>query len=319
MFTKPTRRLPTEILLLIRNWIDPSDLRTHVCYYLSSRMVAGLYNSEEDADEFWELACWYCGLGLTPSDEDAGRSWKDIAIECIKADGFCTLSGCGESLLCHNRQEMEQAIYHHDLAPLDVYLDADHGVVFQIHSALEKLRFIGGRGAPLLQDATFSDTACGRLPFFEGNRWALGAHPLLYRSFATFAPSTKMMLRPVAGRLLEGHRLSRTNALTIYDVVNTIHADLDRPLTVQNLVEYVRTHQSCLPKDLAQSYLGPLQRLQSLRDLLRICPTKEYAHVADDDEHGPIFVTFLACTAENEPHDDTTMQCCEPETVSSQL
>ena len=98
------RHLPTEILLLIRDGIDSSDLRTHVCYYLSSRRVASLYDSEQDADEFWELACWHCGLGLTPADEDADRSWRDIAIECIKADGFCTLPGCGERLLRQNRE-----------------------------------------------------------------------------------------------------------------------------------------------------------------------------------------------------------------------
>lgn len=104
MAMKQMRRLPTEILILIRDWIDPSDLRTHVCYYLSSRKVSSLYDTEEDADEFWELACWHCGIGLTPSDEDAGRLWRDVAIECIKQDGFCTLPGCGESLLRRNRE-----------------------------------------------------------------------------------------------------------------------------------------------------------------------------------------------------------------------
>lgn len=124
---------------------------------------------------------------------------------------------------------MEQAIYHHDLAPLDVYLDADRDAVFQVHRALEKIRFTGGHGASLMQDATFisgSDTPSVGFSFFEGSSpYALGGHPLLYRSFATFAPATKMMLRPIAGRLLDGHRLSRTNALTVYDVVKAIHAE----------------------------------------------------------------------------------------------
>ncbi|KAI0714167.1 hypothetical protein C8T65DRAFT_644950 [Cerioporus squamosus] len=302
MFTKETRRLPTEILLLIRDLIDHSDLRTHVSYYLSSKKVAALYDTEEDADEFWELACWYCGLGLTPSDEDAGRLWRDVAIECIKQDGFCTLPGCGENLLCQNRHEMEQAIYHHDLAPLDVYLDMDRGVVFQVHPALEKVRFTRRHNTALMQDATFSEsnTASIGSSFFEGSSpHVLGGHPLLYRSFATFAPATKMTFRPIAGRLLDGHRLSRTNALTVYDVLQAIHADLDRPLTVQNLADYVMIHQSCLPENVTESYLGPLQHLKTLRSLLSICPIKEYLHVADDDDDGPVFVALLACMADD--------------------
>ena len=125
--------------------------------------------------------------------------------------------------------DMEQAIYDHGLAPLDVYLDADRGVVFEAHPALGHIRFTGGYGARLMQDAVVSDAASGLFPYFEGNRYALGAHPILCRSFATFAPTTKMMLRPVAGvapdRSPEGYRLVRTNALTIYDVVHAIHAE----------------------------------------------------------------------------------------------
>ncbi len=123
---------------------------------------------------------------------------------------------------------MKQAIYHLDLDPLDVYIDMDRGVVFHVHPVLEKIRFTGGHGAPLMQDATFSgmDPASVKLPFFEwSSPCAVGDHPLLYRSFATFAPVTKIMLRPIAGRLLDGHRLSQMSALTVYDVLKAIHAE----------------------------------------------------------------------------------------------
>ena len=94
--------LPIEILLLIKRSIHPSDLRTHVCYYLSSPKIALLYDSAKEGDAFWELACWYCGLGVVPSDEESGKSWKDVAIDCIKHDGFCTIPWCGENRLRQN-------------------------------------------------------------------------------------------------------------------------------------------------------------------------------------------------------------------------
>ena len=99
-----SRILPIEILLLIKHSIHPSDLRTHVCYYLSSPKIALLYDSGKEGDAFWELACWQCGIGMLPSDEESDKSWKDIAIDCIKRDGFCTSPSCGENLLCLNRE-----------------------------------------------------------------------------------------------------------------------------------------------------------------------------------------------------------------------
>lgn len=101
---RSTFSFPTEIFLAIKHAIHPYDLRTHVCFYLSSREIAGLYDVEQDPDGFWELACWHCGLGMLPSDEESRRPWKDVAIECIKRDGFCTLPWCGESMLCFNRE-----------------------------------------------------------------------------------------------------------------------------------------------------------------------------------------------------------------------
>ena len=105
----PLRRklhLPHELLLIIKEHIDPSDLRTHVCYYLSDPRVSALYDSELDPDAFWKLACWNCGIGagLTPSEETGDFTWKDIAIDCIVRDGFCEHPHCGEALMDYNRE-----------------------------------------------------------------------------------------------------------------------------------------------------------------------------------------------------------------------
>ncbi|KAI0794407.1 hypothetical protein C8Q74DRAFT_575000 [Fomes fomentarius] len=260
---RSTPSFPTEIFLAIKHAIHPYDLRTHVCFYLSSREIAGLYDVEQDPDGFWELACWHCGIGMLPSDEDSRRPWKDIAIECIKRDGFCTLPWCGESMLCFNRWNMTQASQHLDLAPLEVFLDADPEVTLNIHPALETIRFATSRG-PLLRDALSSPGTV-----FTGDvNTALGTHPLLCRSFATSAPTAKLMLRPIAGRLLSSHALSRENAITVFDVVKAIHDDLDTPMSVKEVCMFLDLHEDCLPAKVTRSIRAPFQHLQTLRNLL---------------------------------------------------
>ena len=98
--------LPAELGLMIKNAIPASDLRTHVCFYLSSPHCAILYDSDPDPDDFWMRACWSCGIGALDVEFIMQRSWRDIAFECIQADGFCTHPQCGESLLEYNRQSL---------------------------------------------------------------------------------------------------------------------------------------------------------------------------------------------------------------------
>ena len=98
------RIIPLEIFLIVRGFISSSDLRTHVCFYQCSPQIAAFYDSEKDADSFWELACWNCGIGVTSVDTQVNICWRDIAIDCIERDGFCTIPGCGEELLEANRE-----------------------------------------------------------------------------------------------------------------------------------------------------------------------------------------------------------------------
>lgn len=94
--------LPLELMLDIRGHIAESDLRTHACLYLTHQAIAAMYDSVKDADELWASACWSCGIGKLPTEQD--RRWRDVAIEVIKKDGFCTNPHCGEALLEHNRE-----------------------------------------------------------------------------------------------------------------------------------------------------------------------------------------------------------------------
>ncbi len=95
--------LPDELYITVKNSIPMQDLRTHVHFYLSSPRIAALYNSEPDAEQFWELACWYNGVGRLPYDEEHA-SWQAIAIDTISRDGYCMHPHCGEALLEYNRE-----------------------------------------------------------------------------------------------------------------------------------------------------------------------------------------------------------------------
>ena len=102
--------LPPELQLLIKDCISPTDLRTHVCLYLSDPECASLYDSLPKPDSFWKLICWENGLGQLPhesestsAETDTTSTWRDIATSTILADGFCTHPQCGEALLAYNR------------------------------------------------------------------------------------------------------------------------------------------------------------------------------------------------------------------------
>ena len=95
--------LPPELRLLVKDAIPTSDLRTHVCLYLSSPLCASLYDIRSDEDAFWKLACWEAGIGLLKDEDPETVVWRDSAIECIEKDGFYSHPECGGKLLEYNR------------------------------------------------------------------------------------------------------------------------------------------------------------------------------------------------------------------------
>ncbi|KAI0741821.1 hypothetical protein C8Q80DRAFT_159767 [Daedaleopsis nitida] len=56
--------------------------------------------------------CGQLGKLLKEGRTHGGTSWRYIALVCIRVDGFCTPSQCGESLLENNRQRMQVAAAH---------------------------------------------------------------------------------------------------------------------------------------------------------------------------------------------------------------
>ncbi len=96
--TVPCAILPAELLLIIKDYIPISDLRTHVCYYHTCCTVASFYGDNSQQADFWRRSCSLSGLGWLKGDS----SWKEIAFETIAKDGFCLHPACGGALLDWN-------------------------------------------------------------------------------------------------------------------------------------------------------------------------------------------------------------------------
>ena len=91
-------RLPVELLLVIKEYIPLSDLRTHVCFYHTCRAIASFYGDTSQQNAFWRRSCALAGIGWLKGDS----SWKEIAFETIARDGFCSHPHCGGTLLTWN-------------------------------------------------------------------------------------------------------------------------------------------------------------------------------------------------------------------------
>lgn len=97
--------LPLELFLAFKDSIPFADLRTHVCFYKAHPHIAALYDGGEHADRFWQRACWYNGIGALQTDDVYDpQCWRNIAIEVVERDGFCTHPHCGEALIKYNRE-----------------------------------------------------------------------------------------------------------------------------------------------------------------------------------------------------------------------
>ncbi|KAH9893174.1 hypothetical protein C8Q73DRAFT_521387 [Cubamyces lactineus] len=288
---------PTELLLIIKELLDPFDLRTHVCYYLSSPRVAALYDSADDPDAFWKLACWNCGIGagLTQDEDDidenrwhylAGVSWKNIALDSIVRDGFCKHPCCGEALLEYNRECMRDLA--DEIVPFRPYNLSD----YKDHMAISGHRLFGNiefkRGRPLYASEGTSIEYDAHLrahgapvrrianPDYKSQPddypgLYLGEHPLAARSFATWAPVSKILLLPLFGHWLDNNgRIKLSRPVIVLDVLKAVHKHLDRHLDVDEICEHMELHGYCIPAEWPHAEAFRVAR--TMRSMLSVCP-----------------------------------------------
>ncbi|KAI0332708.1 hypothetical protein GY45DRAFT_1368939 [Cubamyces sp. BRFM 1775] len=296
--------LPNELLLIIKQHIDPFDLRTHVCYYLSSPRVSALYDSELNPDAFWALACWNCGIGagLNASEETGDFTWKDIAIDCIIRDGFCEHPQCGEMLLEYNRRRMRYAAG--DVKPLEPLRGkiAMQMPILEGHILFKQIEFKCWRNQePVERDAHLrAPGAPARRPECEENRQFhddypglyFEQHPLAARSFATSFPVVNIDFCRVADTQPKNHIMQQERAIIILDILKVIHAELDEPLTVTDLCDHLGHHYNCV-LDNPWDFRKALGMMRTIRSLLTICPILDLEQVLDDSDNGPLISVEL--------------------------
>ncbi|PIL24805.1 hypothetical protein GSI_12691 [Ganoderma sinense ZZ0214-1] len=302
--------LPVELRRMIKDSVDPSDLRTHVCLYLAHSSCSALYHDSLGQKRFWRRLCWNCGIGQLPDEDDEfldDDDWRQIALECVHRCGFnCTLPHCGESLLEYNRMRMrENGRFVGLFTPLRVYEDyrADDGKArFDIHPALYHVDFCATKESPgffphpVEHDAHFrwhpnpptKAEARGLINVDPKKRAYVGQHPLAARSFATATPVSNVALFKFVGSgTITDIDLDR--AVTVFDVLSAIHKDLDTDLSVRDVRSHLGFGFSGHLQCVAQEKWGveeAFDNLQSARDVLRLCPIKEMT-VEELTDDGP--------------------------------
>ncbi|KAI0794408.1 hypothetical protein C8Q74DRAFT_1365874 [Fomes fomentarius] len=317
--------LPPELMLDIKERLLDCDLRTHVCLYLSHPTVAAtLYDSTDNPDRFWALACWKCGIGSLPNERQV--QWKEIAIDCITQDGFCKHPQCGEALLEHNRESSrfghlaqlhsygyarpgacmrEAATEVRPHEPLQIH-DYENQASLESHRIFAHMEFrrYGDRFRPhkVLQDAhlAYASDSVVPQPAVVNEMWGtytveppdeypglyLSDHPLVTRTFATSPPVSSMLLLDLCGHALRERVLRVGRALTVLDVLQAMHPDLDHVLNMDEVREYVNYHADCFPKD--WDYKTAFRTLRTIRSCLNTCPLEKLEH-QENTEFGPAF------------------------------
>ncbi|KAI0351371.1 hypothetical protein OH77DRAFT_1411333 [Trametes cingulata] len=224
-------QLPLEILLEIKACVPLSDLRTHVCLYNTHPSIAALYDSDKDADRFWELCCWNCGIGAIWDDLDNGKPrWKNIALDTIARDGFCTHPQCGESLLDYNRQRMQQVLNKHKepIKPPVAWKNKEGRIIpVSLHRVLLAFQFgpSDDQASDMLGDCYLRADASTQRPY-EGSL-LLRDHPLVYRSYATDLPVKKIRLGPFDDFEVPGYNTTAdgVSAVTVHDVLYYLYIE----------------------------------------------------------------------------------------------
>ncbi|KAI0741805.1 hypothetical protein C8Q80DRAFT_158812 [Daedaleopsis nitida] len=288
--------LPIELRHTIKDFIAPFDLRTHVCFYLSHPDCAALYGSKHQEDDFWKFICWHNGLGKLPDDEYTLISdWREVAMDCIRADGFCTHPECGESILEYNRRRMQKAAkYVEPFKPYPVDENTDWKVNCHPHYIFGHIGFLDSeevQGCPPVEldahlrlAATPEPAAANDTDKDSHEGYHLEDHPLVARSFATLTPVSSLSLINVCGLGSSSQAIDRsltlTRVVTVLDVLQILQNGLDVPLDRTDIDEYLDYHDHCIEeKKLSPEELS--DTLSCTRDILSICPIEHLEHEAN--------------------------------------
>ncbi|CAL1705962.1 unnamed protein product [Somion occarium] len=241
------RRLPNELLLIVKEYLPDDDLRTHVCFYHTCRDTAGFYGSDEEQEPFWESLCKLNGLYRTDEDMSLGLTWQQIAFDCIVRDGFCSHPQCGPALLEQNRHWKEEStqwqVWDEDL---QCYLSNR----FRSNTIFPAVSLNDERRSPLATSALETFLRSGEEVSRKGKEVSrhikLKEHPIAYRSSAVFPPCRKSFLSYKRESWVLHEAKLEDRPLTVAHILDSVLSDpqLDKELTVKELEDVLAGHGS---------------------------------------------------------------------------
>ncbi|THH27768.1 hypothetical protein EUX98_g6415 [Antrodiella citrinella] len=283
----PSSVFPNEILLLIWENIPVSDLRTHVCFYHICRTTAGFYGDEGQQAAFWRRSCLRAGICFTATDS----SYKDVAFEVIKLDGFCGLPACGALAVEHAMQTfgwdpeddepfddiMREALIDQGRTEGSGPLEPIPNSVFE-HVAFSSTPVVYAdsrvRMPIYFQQSPRSlngDPVTGQDRRIINGSW----HPLVYRSMATF-PSSSTLSYTFDRRYEPEGSLDVSSMLRVQTVLKSISNRLDEELSVRELLSLLDDDGPfAVVKPADGKYAGyMLRQFTTLRGLVNHCRFK---------------------------------------------
>ncbi|KAI0338211.1 hypothetical protein BDW22DRAFT_1363084 [Trametopsis cervina] len=291
--TLASPRLPVELLVIIKEYIPVSDLRSHVCFYNTCRTTASFYGDSSQQARFWSRACALSGIGWLNGDS----SWKEIAFETISKDGFCTHPHCGGALLDMNAGRVERAMKLYKWDPEEGAWDAS----FDEQNAEEWTR--EDRPIPVC------NTVFGEIEFLQDpmpvwvklnearlrslspsgfGSWVI-SHLVAARSFATF-PTVRQM-RFHYNNFSYGSKAYNAVGVTVWNVLQAIQFDLDQVLTIPELLDLLSGPFSGIVRTQPRrDFVRDLERFSTLRGLWSSSQWQGL-HFVRSDGDGPVFAS----------------------------
>ncbi|GJF00717.1 hypothetical protein PsYK624_170150 [Phanerochaete sordida] len=234
--------LANELLLLLRDNLEPDDLLAHACYYLLHPRTRACYAAYDNDPRFWTSLLFESGLAASCCEADpSGVVWRRMAIECAEHAWECKHSACGIQRLEENRARLQRARELRDpelwdgCSPLDT-TDADKVAIrIQQNPLFEWIDFNSAFPPVHLPDRMRSILigACAflRETLDDNSGWLptdlIGLHPVACRSFATFPPINILAIRE--DLLNRGKDLIVTNihGATVLDALTALSTILE--------------------------------------------------------------------------------------------
>ncbi|KAI0075381.1 hypothetical protein K474DRAFT_1709091 [Panus rudis PR-1116 ss-1] len=261
--------LPPELLYTIKEEIPLTDLRTHVCLYKSSPILAALYGDDIAQEKYWERACMSVGLGV-PDAPAYAANWKEIAFTCIEEDGWCSHPQCGVARLEWNATEIEaMGLSDFTITGLQKFMKDVHGQDepedgLYISPLFEHMAFHASMKETMEEDVLL-DYRNGLVNEEEPAN-LLHRHPIAARSFAVFPVLNLLSIAHPVFILPAG--ISNPMGVTVFDVMEGIfQTNLEQVLTIPQLRDsaYYDAWETALGQVYAVNFPEALTRVESLR------------------------------------------------------